>query len=204
MPPVSPFRRARATASEYRRARPAELNFEDLLRPQVDYLYRLAWRFTGSVADAEDLLQDVLLKLFPRTGELLEIERLRPWLARVLYRQYVDSVRQRARSPIVELVPDAENDDNPLDALPAAKDGPEEHAERSGQRERILRALDRLNPEQRAVVAMHDVEGYSLEELETMLETPLGTLKSRLHRARQRLRALLPMEPFSAGERVKG
>jgi hypothetical protein len=49
---------------------------------------------------------------------------------------------------------------------------------------------------------MHDVEGYSLEELETMLETPLGTLKSRLHRARQRL--LLPMEPFSADERVKG
>src|SRR2546427_3624081 len=49
MPPVS----------QYRRARPAELNFEDLLRPQVEYLYRLAWRFTGSVADAEDLVQDV-------------------------------------------------------------------------------------------------------------------------------------------------
>ena len=204
MPPVSPFRRARATASEYRRARPPELNFEDLLRPQVEYLYRLAWRFTGSVADAEDLVQDVLIKLFPRTQELLGIQRLRPWLARVLYHQYVDSVRQRARSPIVELVTDAEGNDNPLDTLPATKDGPEEDAERSGWRERILRALDRLNPEQRAVVVMHDVEGYSLEELETMLETPLGTLKSRLHRARQRLRTLLPMEPFSANERVKG
>ncbi len=190
--------------SPYRRARPAESNFEDLLRPQVEYLYRLAWRFTGSVADAEDLVQDVLTKLFPRTQELLEIERLRPWLARVLYNQYVDSVRQRSRSPIVELVAGVEGEENPLDALPTAKDGPEENAERTGQRERILRALDRLNPEQRAVVAMHDVEGYSLEELETMLETPLGTLKSRLHRARQRLRALLPMEPFSVGERVKG
>ena len=84
--------------SPYRRARPAESNFEDLLRPQVEYLYRLAWRFTGSVADAEDLVQDVLTKLFPRTQELLEIERLRPWLARVLYNQYVDSVRQRSRS----------------------------------------------------------------------------------------------------------
>ncbi|HKB62506.1 MAG TPA: RNA polymerase sigma factor [Burkholderiales bacterium] len=178
------------------------MNFEDLLRPQVEYLYRLAWRFTGSVADAEDLVQDVLIKLFPRTQELLEIERLRPWLARVLYHQYVDSVRQRARSPIVELVTD-ESEDNPFDALPETKDGPEEHAERSGQRERILRALDRLNPEQRAVVALHDVEGYSLEELEKVLETPLGTLKSRLHRARQRLRALLPMELFSPAERVK-
>src|SRR6266481_1462055 len=114
MPPVSPFRRPRATASEYRRARPPELNFEVLLRPQVEYLYRLAWRFTGSVADAEDLVQDVLIKLYPRTQELLGIQRLRPWLARVLYHQYVDSVRQRARSPIVELVTD-ESEDNPLD-----------------------------------------------------------------------------------------
>lgn len=191
-----------APVSLYRQTRPAESNFEDLLRPQVEYLYRLAWRFTGSVPDAEDLVQDVLLKLFPRTKELLEIDKLRPWLARVLYRQYVDSVRRKSRSPI-ELVYDADGEDNPLDALPAAKEGPEEHAERASLRDSLLEALGQLNPEQRAVIAMHDVEGYSLEELETILETPLGTLKSRLHRARQRMRALLPMEPFSGGERVK-
>ena len=188
--------------SSYRRGRPPELNFEDLLRPQVEYLYRLAWRFTGSVADAEDLVQDVLLKLFPRTEEMLGIQRLRPWLARVLYHHYVDTVRKRARSPILELVAD-EGEEDPLEKVPAARDGPEELAERSGLRERILVALRQLNPEQRAVIAMHDVEGYSLEELESMLETPLGTLKSRLHRARQRLRVLLSMEPFSIRERVK-
>jgi RNA polymerase sigma-70 factor (ECF subfamily) len=98
---------------------------------------------------------------------------------------------------------DADGEDNPHDALPTATEGPEEHAERSSWRERILAALEQLNPEQRAVIAMHDVEGYSLEELATILETPLGTLKSRLHRARQRMRSLLPMEPFSGGERVK-
>ncbi len=173
------------------------------MRPQVEYLYRLAWRFTGSVADAEDLVQDLLLKLYPRTAELYEIEQLRPWLARVLYRQFVDSVRQQARSPITVIADDPSDGENALDAFPAAKDGPEDCAERSAWRERILAALQQLNPEQRAVVAMHDIEGYSLEELETILATPLGTLKSRLHRARQRLRALLPMEPFSAAERVK-
>jgi RNA polymerase sigma factor (sigma-70 family) len=192
MPPVS----------SYRRARPAAVNFEDLLRPQVEYLYRLAWRFTGSVADAEDLVQDVLLKLYPRTKELLDIERLRPWLAKVLYRQYVDSLRQQARSPIAALAVDGDAGGDPFDTLPALRDGPEEHAERSGWRERILAAMEQLSPEQRAVVAMHDIEGYKLEELQTILDTPLGTLKSRLHRARQHLRALLPMEPYSAGERV--
>src|SRR5215470_9391577 len=137
-----------ATVSDYRRARPAELNFDDLIRPQVEYLYRLAWRFTGSVADAEDLVQDVLLKLFPRTEEMLGIQKLRPWLARVLYHQYVDSVRQRARSPALVVV-ESEDDENPLDNLPAATAGPDEHAERSAWRERLLAALAQLNAEQR-------------------------------------------------------
>ena len=189
MPPVS----------QYRRSRPAELNFEDLIRPQVEYLYRLAWRFTGSVTDAEDLLQDVLLKLYPRTQEMLAIQKLRPWLAKVMHNQYVDTVRQRARSPVLEVVAGGDGEEDPLDKIPMTGDGPEESAERSGQRNRILAAVRQLNPDQRAIIAMHDIEGYSLEELEKMLETPIGTLKSRLHRARQRLRALIPMEPFSTG-----
>lgn len=192
MPPVSP----------YRRGRPAELNFEDLVRPQVEYLYRLAWRFTGNVTDAEDLLQDVLIKVYPRTREMVGIQKLRPWLAKVLYHQYVDSVRRRKRSPVLEVVSGGEGEEDPLDKIPTTREGPEQEAERSGQRDRILAAVRQLNPEQRAIIAMHDVEGYSLEELERILETPIGTLKSRLHRARARLRVLLPMEPFPGRERV--
>ena len=112
MPPVSP----------YRRARPTELNFEDLVRPHVEYLYRLAWRFTASVPDAEDLIQDVLLKLYPRTEEMLGIQRLRPWLARVLYHQYVDSVRRRARSPVLQLVTEGDGEDDPLDKVPTMRE----------------------------------------------------------------------------------
>jgi len=173
------------------------------MRPHVAFLHRLAWRFTGSVVDAEDLVQDVLLKLYPRGEELARIDQLRPWLAKVLYRQYVDFVRQRARSPVSGPAEDEQGDGDSLDAMAAVEEGPDGHAERGEWRERILAALGQLNPEQRAVVAMHDVEGYSLEELEPILQAPLGTLKSRLHRARQRLRALLGMEPFAAGERVR-
>jgi RNA polymerase sigma factor (sigma-70 family) len=193
MPPILPFRRRRLAPSE----------FEEILRPHVELLYRLAWRLTGSTADAEDLVQDVLVKLFSRTRELSAIDKLRPWLARVLYRQYVDLTRQRARSPITQQATETEGDDDPLDGIAGTADGPEEHAERGELHERILYALGQLNPEQRAVISLHDIEGYSLVELETILETPLGTLKSRLHRARRQLRTLLSMEPFSAGERVK-
>jgi RNA polymerase sigma-70 factor (ECF subfamily) len=188
---------------QFRRNRDAASKFEELMRPQVEFLHRLAWRFTGSVADAEDLVQDVLLKLYPRREELAGIEQLRPWLAKVLYRQYVDFARRRARSPGSGPAETEQGEGDSPDALAAEEDGPEGHAERGEWRARILAALEQLNPEQRAVVVMHDVEGYGLEELETILEAPVGTLKSRLHRARQRLRAHLGMEPFSALERVK-
>jgi RNA polymerase sigma-70 factor (ECF subfamily) len=188
---------------QFRRNRNAASKFEELMRPQVKFLHRLAWRFTGSVADAEDLVQDVLLKLYPRREELAGIEQLRPWLAKVLYRQYVDFARRQARAPFSALAEGAQDEGDPLDAVAAPENGPDAHAERGEWRDRILAALGQLNPEQRAVVVMHDVEGYSLEELEPLLEAPLGTLKSRLHRARRRLRAHLGMEPFAAGERVK-
>lgn len=181
----------------------AKASFEALVGPHVEYLHRLAWRFTGSTADAEDLVQDVLLKLYPRSRQLAAVEQLRPWLAKVLYRQYVDSIRRQARSPVSGLAEDAGGDEARLDTFPAAEDGPPELAERGELRARLLAALQRLNPEQRAVVVMHDIEGYALEELEDILQAPLGTLKSRLHRARQQLRAHLGMEPFAAGERVK-
>lgn len=186
----------------FARSRPAAPDFEHLLRPHVDFLYRLAYRFTGATADAEDLVQDTLIKLLPHTGEMQKVEQLRPWLARVLYRQFVDFVRRRGRSPLRAVATD-DGDGDPLEQLPAADDDPEESFDRSLRHEHLIYALEQLAPEQRAVVTLHDVEGYRLEELEEVLETPLGTLKSRLHRARARLRRLLPAEPFSPHERVK-
>ena len=169
------------------------------MRPHLEHLYRLAWRFTGNAADAEDLVQDLLVKLYHRREELAGLEAPRPWLAKVLYRQYVDIVRRHARAPAIQAV-----DDETLEAIPDTADGPEALAERARLQERLLSAMARLNPQQRALVVLHDVEGYTLEELVAVLDEPLGTLKSRLHRARERLRALLPMEPSSRRERVTG
>ena len=68
--------------------------------------------------------------------------------------------------------------------------------------EQVSRALNELNANQRSLIILHDLEGYTLSELETMLETPIGTLKSRLNRARAKLRELL-MEPISDTQRFK-
>ncbi len=169
--------------------------FERLLRPFIPYLYQLAWRFTGAQDDAEDLIQDLLSKLYPRLKELEKIENLRAWLAKVLYRQYIDQLRLQSRTP-VRLAETGMNSDEETD-IPVSINPDQEQAQLIAQIERLL---PQLNDDQRLLLILHDVEGYTLKEIEEMTDTPVGTLKSRLNRARKKLREL--MEPFSANERV--
>ncbi len=163
--------------------------FERAIEPCMDHLRRLAIRLTGSTDDAEDLLQDLMVRLHPRMEEVVALERPRPWLSRVLYRLFVDEWRRRRSGPDIDA--STEPDDS-------ADSGawPEDAFEQGLTRGRLQSALDRLPAFQRELVLMHDVEGYTLIEVAEITETPTGTLKSRLHRARAALRADL------AGERV--
>lgn len=167
--------------------------FDTLVRPHLQPLYRLAYRLTRSREDAEDLLQELLLKLYPRRHELVEVERLRPWLARVMYRIFIDNHRRSSRSPIHLAVDHGanENDVDPVDNIASTGGDPEQETEQTVLTRHLLKVIERLNEDHRHVLALHDIEGYTLEEMQEILDCPIGTLKSRLHRARARLRELL-------------
>jgi len=172
--------------------------FEQLMQPHLHKLYKLAYRFTGQQADAEDLVQDVVVKLYPRLPEMQKIEQLGPWLARVLYRHFVDRVRSRQRSPLHLVDDEAELSEHKDEVAE-----PAEKVEATLLQKRLQTALNQLNEDQRALVILHDVEGYTLNEIHSMHDVSIGTLKSRLNRARGRLRELLiNMEPFEAARRV--
>ncbi|HYW03269.1 MAG TPA: RNA polymerase sigma factor [Gammaproteobacteria bacterium] len=178
--------------------------FEALLRPHIPALYRFAFHLAGNQDDAEDLVQDLLLRLYPRRDELAGIDKLRPWLARVLYRLHIDRGRRQRRSPVVYAEigggprdPDADSDGGWSVPEPASEDpadDPEASLERRDDSASLQQALARLSEDHRTVLLLHDVEGFTLAEIETTLEVPVGTLKSRLHRARARLRGLLDRE----------
>ncbi len=173
--------------------------FEALLQPHLQQLYKLAYRFAGQRADAEDLVQDVVVKLYPRLQEMQKIEKLSPWLARVLYRHFVDRVRSKQRSPLYLVTDDETELDEHYDETP----DPAGNTENALLQSRLQDALSQLNEDQRALMILHDVEGYTLNEIHTMHDVSIGTLKSRLNRARTRLRKLLNnMEPFDAVRRV--
>lgn len=175
----------------------AAAQFDLLLRGHVRPLYRYAYRWTGDVDQAEDLVQETLTRLFADMSRLREIEQVRPWATRIMYRIFIDALRRRQRSPVVfvgrsgatgELLDDAVDE-----SVEAADEtwNPEMLAEQSFERERIAAAWSRLHEQHRVVLSLHEIEGYSLEEVAHIIDAPVGTAKSRLNRARNRLRELL-------------
>jgi RNA polymerase sigma-70 factor (ECF subfamily) len=165
------------------------LTFERLVRPHFDRLYRLAWRLAGQKAEAEDLFQELLVKAYGMLDDLLEIDDPGSWLSRVMYNLFIDERRRFARQRM-HVVEEGQLGGEGLDGFPGAENPVADNE----QRERIARldsALARLSDEHRIVVLLHDTEGYKLKEIEALTGTPVGTLKSRLHRARARLREIL-------------
>ena len=175
--------------------------FDRLIRPHMERLYRFAYRLTGSKPEAEDLFQDVLLKLFGKLDDLIEIEELGSWASRVMYNHFIDNRRRFSRQRLVS-VDEGQLPPGGVEAF-AGSDSPEQDAERLDNIIRLDNALAELSDEHRLVVLLHDTEGYKLKEIQEITGDPIGTVKSRLHRARARLRELLSApEPFDTAIRV--
>jgi RNA polymerase sigma-70 factor (ECF subfamily) len=176
--------------------------FETLLKPHLERLYRLAWRLTQSKAEAEDLFQDVLVKAFTGLQQLATIEEPGSWLSRVMYNHFVDNRRRFARQRLVT-VDESRLPEKSFEAVAGGSD-PARESERQQLVLQLDRALAALSDEHRVVVLLHDVEAYKLTEIQDITGDPIGTIKSRLHRARSRLRQLLEADgTFFAPEACK-
>src|SRR5262249_46114780 len=155
--------------------------------PLVDQLYRAARRYTRSTADAEDLVQETMVKAFAGFHTFTAGTNLRAWLFRILTNTWISSYRSAQRRPDEVLAADV------TDIWPsAARNQSAELAvlETMGD-EDVCDALQALPEGQRLVVYYADVEGFRYKEIAAILDVPLGTVMSRLHRGRANLRALL-------------
>lgn len=165
------------------------LAFERLVRPHFERLFRLAWRLTGAKAEAEDLFQELLLKAYGKLDDLVAIDEPGSWLCRVMYNLFIDEQRRFARRRL-HTVDEDQLAGGSLEGLPGTAN-PEHDNERLEKLMRLDRALAQLSDEHRIVVLLHDTEGYKLDEIKVLTDVPVGTVKSRLHRARARLREIL-------------
>lgn len=163
--------------------------FERVVRPHFDRLYRLAWRLTGSKAEAEDLFQELLIKALGKLDVLVDIDEPGTWLSRVMYNLFIDDRRRFARRR-VHMVEEGNLPGDGLEGLAGGSD-PEHDNRRLEKLKRLDAALAQLSAEHRQIVLLHDTEGYKLTEIQELTGVPVGTVKSRLHRARARLREIL-------------
>jgi RNA polymerase sigma-70 factor (ECF subfamily) len=157
--------------------------WEEIARHHGRFLYTVAYRLTGNDADAQDLVQDVLLRV--RRGlETYRPGSLEGWLSRITTNVFLDDVRRKRRRPTVALP------DDPDRVLVGALDA---DAALASLRlpDDLQDALRDLPHEFRAAVVLCDVVGLSYEEIADQLGIPVGTVRSRIHRGRAALRGVL-------------
>jgi RNA polymerase sigma-70 factor (ECF subfamily) len=154
--------------------------FERLVRAHQDRIYNLAYRITGNHEDAADAAQEAFVKAYQGLAHFRQDAAFSTWLHRIATNAALDLIRRRSPTPPVEL---------PLD-LPAP-DSLDTDVHRREIQRRIHAALGHLAPEFRVAVVLRDLEGMAYDEIARTLQVPVGTVRSRISRAREALRGYL-------------
>lgn len=158
----------------------SEMSWDEIVRTYGDRVYKLAFRLSGNKHDAEDITQEVFIRVF-KSLDRYEPGSFTGWLHRITTNVFLDMVRRRSRVRINPIGDDAaqtaSNEPTPEQTLQDAELDPDLQA-----------ALDDLAPEFRAAVVLCDVEGLTYDEISEVLGVKVGTVRSRIHRGRRHLR----------------
>ncbi|KIP53238.1 sigma-70 family RNA polymerase sigma factor [Leucobacter komagatae] len=167
--------------------------FADEALPLLDQLFGAAMKMTRNQQDAQDLVQETFLKAYQAFASFEEGTNLKAWLYRIMTNSYINTYRKRQRQPFLGAVEELE------DWQLGGAESTTAMASRSAEAEAIdrtpdsvvTRALNELAEDFRMAVYLADVEGFSYQEIADIQEVPIGTVMSRLHRGRAKLRQAL-------------
>jgi len=165
------------------------LSIEEIIIVHLDSMYSAAISLTKNKEKAEDLVQETCLRAFNNSGQLRSNGKSKPWIFRILMNTFINDYRKKIKEPPLL---DIELNESLLE--PAYKFhnlNPEEIAISQILDQEIKEALDSLHVDFRTVLWLSDVEGFTYQEIQNMLGCPIGTIASRLFRARSLLREAL-------------
>ncbi len=180
------------------------LRFERDALPFLDQLYSAAMRMTRNPQDAEDLVQETYAKAYASFHQFKEGTNLKAWLYRILTNTFINTYRKKQREPQPSMTEDVE------DWQLARAEAHTSSGLKSAEMEALERlpdsdvkdALSKLPDDFRLAVYLADVEGFPYKEIAEIMETPIGTVMSRLHRGRRQLRSMLADYAVERGMKV--
>ena len=182
--------------------------FEKLVTEYEKGVYAIALRMTGNPEDASDMTQEAFIKAYNSLQSFRGDSKFSVWLYRIASNVCLDFLRSRSRKPTVSLsVEDDEGEETQLDVADESQ-SPELLLERSLTRDAVQRGLQALAPDYRQILLLREIQGLSYEENADVLRIEVGTVKSRIFRARKRLCAFLVEDgnipDFASSGRMKG
>lgn len=163
--------------------------WESLLKIHSRKIYNLCYRFTGRTVEAEDLTQEIFIKVFQTLKSYDEAQGTFPtWLARVARNHLVDHYRRTKRDRVTSSL---EDEPGEVEARPSPGAGPMAAVESRERRELIQEGLNKLSPDLREAVILRDLHDLDYDEVARILGVPQGTVKSRINRGRLELARVL-------------
>lgn len=166
-------------------------DFEDEIIPHLDAMYNFALRLTSDPNDAEDLVQDTIVKAFRFFSSYEKGTNAKAWLFRILKNSYINNYRKKSKQPNQVDYDEVSSFYETIRADRTDTSDLEDRMFRELIDDDISNALEDLPEDFRTVVLLCDVEGFTYEEIANMLDVPIGTIRSRLHRGRNLLKAQL-------------
>lgn len=158
-------------------------SFGELVQKYQNRLFNTMFHVVGSREEAEDVVQDAFVQAFVKLGSFQGASAFYTWLYRIAFNLSVSRRRRKRPELSIDVVRETTGND------PLAENGyPTELMERKESVEQVRRALETLQEDHRAILVLREIEGYCYEEISHILDMPIGTVRSRLHRARLQLR----------------
>jgi len=166
--------------------------FEEFIIDYEKLIYNIAYKMFNNVEDAKDISQEVMIKIYKNISKCRDFKSIKTWVYTITYNACIDEIRKRKGKQTQSIYEDIDTEDGSIEKqIPSSEPTPEEVVIKKEKQKMVRNAINKLSYEHKSVIIMRDIEGLSYDDISKITNLSLGTVKSRIARARKSLRDII-------------